>query len=205
MSDDSTKADVLVKKTTTGSNRALWTVISILCLVNIAMAVVVWGPDSPFHGPHRGDRHDGPPPQELGPHADPFTFLSSIVRMDSAQVQQYATLRDEHRSSMRELRDKLREARRAMFDHISSDNSVVLTTDLAGTTVLQRSIDSVTIIHFRKVRALLRPDQQSRFDAVIGEMSKMMSALPPPHRGGFEREGPPEGPVNASPEDSHDK
>ena len=184
---------------TTGSTKIMWTIIIALCIANIGMAFVVWGPGSPFHERHDGPMmHDGPPPSARGPHSDPFSFLSSMVRMDHAQIEQYAALRDEHRSLVRDLRERLRTARQSMFDHVPVDDPSTLSQDLTGVAAIQRNIDSVTITHFRKVRAILRSDQKGRFDAVIGEMARIMNAPPPP-KGGAPDDGPPDHPHDGPP------
>ena len=55
--------------------------------------------------------------------------------------------------------------------------------------MLQKESDRITFVHFQKVRALCRPDQQTKFDEVIGEVLKMMAnnnKMPPK-----QAEGPP--------------
>ncbi|MFM7774154.1 MAG: hypothetical protein ACKO9V_04795, partial [Candidatus Kapaibacterium sp.] len=68
-------------------------------------------------------------------------------------------------------------------DHIASDDATKRSADLAGIGSAIRETDSITVEHFRAVRALLRADQHAAFDSVVGEMSRMVNAAP--HRPGM--------------------
>lgn len=170
------------------TNRGIWIAIIILGIINVGMAIMMWGPMPFMRPPHPGEcpppqRPDGPPPpdgRQPPGGAEPFAFLVRTLGMDEAQQQKFRELRDAHREAMQPLRSVLRDARRAMFSHVPDAGEATLQADLLAAGMAQRSIDSITVLHFRKVRALLRPDQQSKFDEVIGELPKMMGGAPPP-------------------------
>lgn len=166
------------------ASRSVWIAIVVLGLMNVVMALVLWGPMDALrprpHGP------DGALPR--GP--EPFSFLVDMVRMDDAQQSRYRDLRDAHREAVAPLRERVRELRRTLFDHLPAGDMRRESAELDSIAVVQRQADSITLAHFRTVRGILRADQHPRFDAVIGEMARMMNTPPPPRK---MSDGPPTG------------
>jgi Spy/CpxP family protein refolding chaperone len=128
-------------------------------------------------------RHHGPPPPP-GDHGGPRDFLVHELQFDKQQQDAYDALITEHRSAVDRLQEDIRANREAMVDELensAADSSVVIAAQKKiGDD--QQQLEKVTFDHFRKVRAICRPQQQVKFDEVIKEALHMMG--PPPPRGG---------------------
>jgi protein CpxP len=152
------------------NSRFLKIVLVLLLLINIGTLSYLWL-----------DSHHGRP--EGGPgRPDVFTFLCNELKLDDQQVKQYEALRDEHHHAVEAMQEHGRQLREQFFGMLQNnpvDSAGVkrMTDSIAAT---QEQIEMATFYHFRKVRAILRPEQQKRFDEVIQEATKMMAPQPPP-------------------------
>lgn len=139
--------------------------IALLLVLNIGTLTFMW-----MHRPL--------PPDQRGP----FQFLVHATGMDEVQQKSYAQLRDAHRAQVESFRAQNSDLRKQLFaqlaQHSSSDPIVLQLTDSIASVKRQEEI--LTYEHFREVRAICRPDQQSKFDAAIGEA--IQSMVPPPPR-----------------------
>ncbi|HXP49123.1 MAG TPA: hypothetical protein VN922_04170, partial [Bacteroidia bacterium] len=91
-------------------------------------------------------------------------------------------LREEHHHAVEAIQQHSRQLREQFFGMLQNnpvDSAAIkrMTDSIAAT---QEQIEMVTFYHFRKVRDILRPEQQKRFDEVIQEATKMMAPQPPP-------------------------
>jgi hypothetical protein len=96
----------------------------------------------------------------------------------------------------------MKEKKEALYQLLKAngaDSSAQTAASAIGKTM--QSIDLATYEHFKKLRAICRPDQQQQFDDIILDVVSMMHRQGPP--------GPPGGrpgrrPGNMPPPDSHD-
>ena len=138
--------------------------IALLLLLNIGTLTFLW-----THRPPGGG-------------GGPFMFLVKETNMDDAQKDAYQQLRTAHHTQMTVFRSQNSLLRGKLFE--------LLATRDANTPEVQQMIDSIasnrkqeeiaTFEHFRKVRALCRPEQQAKFDAVIGEAVQSLGPPGPP-------------------------
>jgi len=140
--------------------RLLYLTIAVLLVMNgILLALFLMAP------PHPHKR-------------DVFRFIVKKVQFDAAQEEQYAGLRDEHRTQMNLLRNKMDGMKDRYFKGVlHAEEDTVALNEIAG---IQKEIESVTLHHFKKVRTLCRPEQLPQFDAIILEAIGMMGPPPPP-------------------------
>ena len=146
-----------------------------LLVLNGALIVFLW----------MGHRRLNPPPPKNG-RPPAAAFLIKNLDFDENQTTLYDGLRKAHRAAKDSLQNTLRRSREIYFKGIPTDD----TSKLAEIGEIQKESDRITFVHFQKVRALCRPDQQTKFDEVIGEVLKMMAnntKMPPkqgegPHR-----------------------
>lgn len=140
--------------------------IVLLLLLNIGTLSFLW-------------MHRPPPPDQRGP----FQFLIRATGMDEEQQKAYAQLRDKHRSQVEAFKTQNSALRKQLFGLLAQqgagDPMVLQLTDSIAS--IKRQEEILTYEHFRQVRAICRPDQQTRFDAAIGEAIQSM-APPPPGR-----------------------
>ncbi len=149
------------------TNVKLWkALVAILLAVNIGTLAFMW-----MHQPGAG----GPP--------GPGGFLIKSIGFDVAQQTQFARLRDAHQQASRDFRERNGALRSRFYDLLAMNQvdstRVQQLVDSIGEG--QKQMEMVTFQHFREVRALCRPEQQPKFDAVIGEALQTMQP-PPPRR-----------------------
>ncbi len=109
-----------------------------------------------------------------------FEFIAHEVGMNEQQRRAYEDLRDRHHLAMRPIQDSIHDLRSALFSQLSQSDETLRIQQLNTIAHLTMLQDSLTVQHFRQVRALLTPDQQQRFDSIISEAARMMAQPPPP-------------------------
>ena len=150
------------------NSRFFKTVIIILLFINMSTLAFMWM-NKPPHGMP-------PPRQEVG------DFLMRELNFTDAQRNQFEKLRDEHRNSVRDLRDHSRDLHDSFFDLLSTgmSDSTKVVQYADSITSRQKQIELSTFYHFQKVRKICTPEQQKKFDKIIKDALRMM-APPPPH------------------------
>ena len=147
----------------------LLVLVAILLLTNIATLSIYWfkkpAPDS---GP---GREGGNREKRMG------QFMVDQLKFDTTQATTYWKLRDSMISIQKPVMDSIRNAKKRFFDLLNQSE----TTDSAliahsnEIAELQKRLDLVTFRHFKKVRAICRPDQLQKFDTVIKEIVNRMT------------------------------
>lgn len=154
--------------------RFLKIIIVALLLVNTGTLGYLWmDRDRERHDgpPHR---HDGPP----GPRGGAAAFLNEALRLSDAQEASYRTLRERHHATVLDIREEMRVDKRSLYALMKSTDTLNSRSDaqqwLDSLAAKQRRIEAITYDHFLEVRALCTPQQQQKFDAVIGEALEHM-------------------------------
>ena len=161
-------------------NKALYTIVVILVLLNTIALVMMW-----YH--HRKAwKQQG---------LTPAHYLIKKVGFDSSQKDKYLDLVQAHRKNTGKLRQQLADAKDDYFALLGKpipDSS--RQSALQKITSINAQLDEITFNHFEEVRKICTPEQQVKFDKAIQEVIKMMSGPPPgpPH-------GPPGGPMGPPP------
>lgn len=152
------------------NSRFLKIVIIILLLINISTLAFMWM--------HKGPHGMPPPRQEIG------DFLMRELNFTDTQRNQYEKMRDEHRSSVRNLRDRSRELHDDFFELLGTIpiDSIKANQLADSITIIQKQIELSTFYHFQQVRSNCTAEQQKKFDEVINDALIMMAPPPPPHR-----------------------
>lgn len=173
-----------------------WAIV-LLLLGNLATMVVFWM-----------DRRQNRPPAA----GHPSEFLIQQLKLDAQQQKQFQQLVAEHQQAVRSLRQAMKEKKEALYQLLKSnatDSSATVAATAIGATM--QSIDLATYQHFKKLRAICKPDQQQQFDAIILDVVSMMHRQGPPGPPGghpFGKRGkgapPPDDPNRPGPpEDAH--
>jgi hypothetical protein len=143
-----------------------------LLILNIVTVTFLWlgRHHPPLHG--FGEGRNGRPPAAA--------FLIKELNFDENQTASYDRLREAHHQKNERLQDVLRQNREALFSGIATND----TSKIAEIGEIQKEFDRSTFLHFQEVRTLCRPDQQPKFDQIIGEVLRIMgnkqSPSPPP-------------------------
>jgi Spy/CpxP family protein refolding chaperone len=153
-------------------------VITALVLLNVGtLAFVLFSKPS-----------EPPPPFPLPPGAGHPQFDRMIVetlQLNYAQRQQFEMMKQEHHESMMKLD---REYNEMLKDYLGLLKNVPV--DQTTKDSLERKLSqiqvqkaSITLDHFTKLRAICTPEQQSRFDSLIPELTRVIAPpqnMPPP-------------------------
>lgn len=114
-----------------------------------------------------------PPQQKSGA----YGFLRKELQLDSAQIQQYQLLRDNHKKCADSIRQETIVLKDSLFQllkqHISSD--IAVQKHLTAIAQNERNLDELTFNHFKRVRAICNEQQQVKFDEVIATAIKMQA------------------------------
>ncbi|HWB63026.1 MAG TPA: periplasmic heavy metal sensor [Chitinophagales bacterium] len=167
-------------------------IIAVLLIIDIGMVAFIW------MGPGR--------PHNVG-RPDNSRFLIDELKMDQNQQQQYEKLKMQLHRQLGEVQHKDRELHDRFFSLFSapSVDSAELEQIVDSIGASRKEIELITFRHFQQVRALCTPEQQKKFDKVIGEMMKLMGPHPggpPTGKNGDGPPPPPEGGENGPPADN---
>lgn len=141
------------------ANKILTITVILLLLTNIALVVMmVTG---------KGFGHK--PKSEKG---NPSEMMAKELGLNDQQKSAHKLLKEEHMNAMKPLFDSLRNAKMAFYmltkEQELSDS--LLNAYGSKITNMQVQIDKATFAHFKKVRALLTPEQQPKFDTLVKKM-----------------------------------
>ncbi len=154
--------------------RFLKIIIIVLLLINISTLGFLWFGER--HGGHRPP--PPPPPGRDGPRRGAAAFLHQSLSLTDAQETAYRKLREGHHQTVEAIRDEMKESKRALYALLKAPEPNAVRNEevrwIDSLAAQQRRIEYITYEHFREVRALCTPQQQAKFDEVIGEALEQM-------------------------------
>jgi periplasmic protein CpxP/Spy len=114
----------------------------------------------------------------------PREAIIQMLHFDKEQADQYKQLIDQHQSSIRDLDDKIAETKNALYQTLSTENSIAKDSLLLTLADLQKHVESVHYAHFMDIKKICRPDQLRDFDKLTKDLSRLFSRsarnIPPP-------------------------
>lgn len=143
-------------------------VVITLIAVNCALIGTLWY--------NRYERQ--PPPAVMPPPAgNAFEYLCKELKLTPEQVKKYKALRDEHFTFTSKISQEMRLARDTFFNALKKPAVSAEDVNMMEMQVLvrQQKLDTATFNHFRKLRAILTPVQQNKFDNIIQSVLRMMA------------------------------
>ena len=132
--------------------------IGALLLINLSTLAFFW-----FAGPPR-------------PKGGPGKYLVETLQLDEQQQIAYTKIREEHQQKAREYQQESNARNKRLFDLLATPvvDSVRMFEIADSISIRQKAMELYTFEHFRALRAICRPDQQQKFDSIIGEAVKQM-------------------------------
>lgn len=145
------------------NSKTLMIVVIVLIAINCLLIGTLW---------YNNYRPKTPPPT-----GSAFEYLSKELKLTPAQVKQYEILRDRHFNFTSKVNREMRMARDSFFDGLGNPSVNSATVNQVEQRILtrQQMLDTATFYHFRKLRAILTPRQQEKFDGVIQNVLRMMA------------------------------
>lgn len=123
-------------------------------------------------------------PHRQSGRAEPKMIVIDRLHLDKMQVEQYEKLVLGHRSDVRGLEAKIRDAKTRLYGTLVKENKVekeILEDSLAH---LQRQMEDVHYNHFVEIKRLCKPDQLQYFNELTGDLANFFSPKkklqPPP-------------------------
>ena len=118
------------------------------------------------------------PNQPAKPNNAPKEFLIKELKLNTKQQEQLEVLVKEHRAAAQQLRRKTKEAKESLFDLLKQANVTDSAKQTAAKAVsaITEELDLLTLNHFQKIRSLCTPEQQTKFDEIIHQVTSMMAS-----------------------------
>ena len=150
----------------TPANRNLLIIIGVLLITNIAMLVYFLS-----------DKKAAKPAE---PTKDSRMGVAEMLQKDVGftedQIAKYKTFKEKQKETIRPMFDDMRKAKDSLFRLLSypetSDSVVSKAADVIAQR--QKALDLQTFSHFKRVRTLCTPDQQTKYDSMVIKMFSKM-------------------------------
>lgn len=149
-------------------NRNLLIIISVLLLTNVAVLVYFLGM-----------RKDPVPP--VGDKPMTVTeMLQKEVGFDEQQTARYKEMKEKQKERIRPMYDSMRKAKDSLFRLLSYPETPdsVISSAAEVIALKQREIDLETFHHFKRVRTLCKPGQETNYDSMVIRMFRKMGKHP---------------------------
>jgi Spy/CpxP family protein refolding chaperone len=150
-------------------------IIVCLLILNLGTLGYLWV----GRGPGKHDGHPGRPPRE-----NAGQYLQRTLQLTDEQEQQYWKMREAHHRQVVDIHEHMHELQQKLYTSFGSANPIDSNSLLAIADSIaagQRTIEIITFHHFRELRGMCMPEQQKKFDVVIGEALERLGG---PRRGG---------------------
>jgi len=118
-----------------------------------------------------GRLHDGPPHD-----GRPDRMIIERLRLDEAQQRQFDVLKHEHHGYVLDIQKEAGELHNRLFSLLQAEPADTVARDSIITQLEAgyRRKELVTFDHFKKLRAILRPDQKADFDEFVEELGRRL-------------------------------
>ncbi|MES2389500.1 MAG: hypothetical protein V4543_15965 [Bacteroidota bacterium] len=179
------------------------TATGILLVLNLLLLGLGWsiwrhhGPPGPLggrFGGRFGGKHDGGGPHGKG---DMPGYISHELALSNEQQTKYLELREAQMTKISALKDSIQSVRSNMFSN--PDDTLKQQQDLASLSALHLGIEKTSLAHYRQLYALCTPEQKTKLQSMVGELTRDFGRPGPGGRGKNHRrfkDGPdePDGP-----------
>lgn len=158
------------------SKKNLWIIVTILLLiVNIGFTTFMWKKINC----HPSGAREG---------VNPRDFLMNELQFNEEQRKKYQLLADEHFAVKRQLEEKERQSKVALFSMLKNDSidPILVSQKIEASEKIIMQIDSLIFYHFVEVKKICNKDQLQKIDEVVRKA--IMHPKPGMPDG---REGPP--------------
>lgn len=148
-------------------NRNLLIIIGVLLLTNIAVLVYFLGEKKPAKSATSHSEKNRPGIAEM---------LQKEVGFNDEQTAKYKQLKEKQKETIRPMYDDMRKTKDSLFRLLSypETNDSLLNKMADAIAQKQKALDLQTFNHFKRVRALCTPEQQSKYDSMVLRMFRKM-------------------------------
>ena len=148
-------------------NRNLLIIIGVLLLTNIGVLIYFLGQKESSKPPEPSNGKDRPGITEM---------LQKEVGFNEEQTAKYKQLKEKQKETIRPMYDDMRKTKDSLFRLLSyPETSDSLLNKMADAIAQkQKALDLQTFNHFKRVRTLCTPEQQSKYDSMVLRMFRKM-------------------------------
>lgn len=141
-----------------GKNKTLLLLIGVLLVTNVVMLYLLLKPHPAEPNLSRAERM--------------AKMLQTDLGLDTAQTNQYYTLRKYRDEQLRPLQQEMRQAKLSMMDLLNKEGATDAEIDSAAQLIGQKqsAIEIAYFKHFKRMQQMLRTDQQLKFDTMLMRM-----------------------------------
>ena len=162
--------------------------IALLIILNLLTLAALW--ITFLHRPPSGS-----PPQRREGAPDVRDFLTRELNLNGAQAKEFDDLRDRFMKDAGPVHEKIRSLKESLIEEMfrpATDPARIkaLIEEIGGRRAEE---EKLLLAHFQSLVEACRPDQKSRFQAILRQFMTMIGALDPPDPG-HPDEGPDRGP-----------
>jgi Spy/CpxP family protein refolding chaperone len=149
-------------------------IIVLLLLVNFGILAYLLignndrrGPGRPEFGPPRPDR-----------------MIIERLKLDEEQQEQFHDLKHEHHTQMLDAQETSADLHRKLFVALKDTTVSTATTDSLYAQLAQNQLrkERATFDHLKKLRSILKPEQEPYFDELVEDLSERIMGPHRPHR-----------------------
>ena len=141
-----------------GKNKTLLLLIGVLLVTNLVMLYLLLKPHPAEPNLSRAEKM--------------AKMLQDDLGLDTAQTNQYYSLRKYRDEQMRPLQQEMRQAKLSMMDLLNKEGATDAEIDSAAMLIGQKqsAIEIAYFKHFKRMQQMLRTDQQLKFDTMLMRM-----------------------------------
>lgn len=146
------------------SPRLLSVAVIVLLLINSGLVIFLVVERNRFHNGRNATGRE-----------DAFERMARTLGYTDTQKEQHQALRKEHMERMRPLYDSIRQAKVLLYSRTSivEESDSIFIKYMTKMSAWQTTINGLNYAYYKKVRSLLKPEQQPRYDSMLVKMIEL--------------------------------
>ena len=115
---------------------------------------------------------------------EPRHFVIKVLELDRDQQLRYEQLIYQHRQQADKLRQEVNQLQRSLVELLKTSQPDLEKADSITALIAahRKEVEMSNFRHFSDIRALCRPEQQEKFDALVEQIAAKFRPPPPPGR-----------------------
>ena len=145
----------------TRSPRLLSVAVIVLLLINTALVVYLVLERNRSHAHHSSSHRE-----------DAFERMARTLGYSDGQKEQHQSLRKEHMEQIRSLYDSIRQTKVVLYSrtNIVEESDSIFLNYMSNMAEWQSMINRMNYAYYKKVRSILKPEQQPLYDSMLVKM-----------------------------------
>ena len=107
--------------------------------------------------------------------ADPKHLIIKRLNFDKAQIVQYSTLVDLHRSSIAKTKAEIMQNKEQLYSMLNAADKPQIDTLIAQINSLQMQMEYINFEHFWAIKGICKPEQMGDYQRLTKDLAKMFA------------------------------